>query len=817
MNPFRSRWPIEKRSDWIGDQKIFNELEECIYQRVNAFILGVKGSGKTALLNCFFSIDYKREMAVKNRILIYAADLSTRSDGEDICNYLADRLKYAVKRLLGKTEEQAEIMEELESINSASGETRLQYMIEFLHEEYGYFVVLIMDNFELFTSSTSITIEHHEKLRSLIESRMLQCIVATDYDLSKDSLPWDVKGSYLVQKFTHSILAPAFSEEDALSFIKEKQKGCEIQLEDNVIRSLFKLSGGIPWMLEAAAECAYGNIEKNGGELNRAELKDAVYQACLPIMESWCKLLTAPQTEVLTLLAAQIEKNSIPVCRDFAGEPQLQNAVAALKFRGILRQAYNTDQFGNVIRGGDYYVCFNSLLFQLFCSTGRMKEIAGNNPLAAEKPGEKFGQPVQQIIQNYNFYEGSKANLSGAQDYSQTIHADNVQINQGITPSEILSLLQASGDSRQLFAQQLSAQIQKNISQDMLPRLTRGGDMGEEEFAQQYDEEYDRFGQQLIQEVQVDEEDDLVNVTQDELETLDLRFEEARRRCRANVTDELLEHQSERCQFYIKLSVVVEDALDFPGAFVMNDFSPQLVLYGKALEQALRDNLYELFHREEVLSIYDTKKHIENAASGEVFKNKALEKTYIGNYVYLILYKKDYLGGLCMNQQISWEGIDSLETWKDWWSKFQTDIDSAREIRNLADHADQESPDKIKLNQMCSLLFGEEDRKGILDRMRVGKSLAAGMFPPAIPAQIIEELTGTVCEMECTQRKANGGLKGKLCDGGYVVNISPRKVKRYRESLPEQEFNPVGTVFRVKILEYKIQNETEFFSAEIEG
>lgn len=100
MNPFKSRWPIEDCSDWVGAMNLFDDLASCIDQRVNAYIMGVQGSGKTALLNCFFTFRYRKEMARKRRILIYSADLSTRADGDDICNYLAEQLVHSVKRLL---------------------------------------------------------------------------------------------------------------------------------------------------------------------------------------------------------------------------------------------------------------------------------------------------------------------------------------------------------------------------------------------------------------------------------------------------------------------------------------------------------------------------------------------------------------------------------------------------------------------------------------------------------------------------------------------------------------------------------------------
>ena len=39
MNPFMSRFPVERREEWFGSQHYFQELDACIEQKVNAVIL----------------------------------------------------------------------------------------------------------------------------------------------------------------------------------------------------------------------------------------------------------------------------------------------------------------------------------------------------------------------------------------------------------------------------------------------------------------------------------------------------------------------------------------------------------------------------------------------------------------------------------------------------------------------------------------------------------------------------------------------------------------------------------------------------------
>ena len=168
MNPFASRWPLESRQDWAGCDRAFEQLQEYISQRVNVCVLGPQGSGKSSLLNCFFSFPVRRRMAAEQHILVCRADLSPTADGEEMCQYLYDQLVYGVRRLLAGSSLQTELLAELEIIQSHAALARLQQTIEMLHD-YGYFILLVMDNFETFTSSPTITMNHHEVFRSLIE------------------------------------------------------------------------------------------------------------------------------------------------------------------------------------------------------------------------------------------------------------------------------------------------------------------------------------------------------------------------------------------------------------------------------------------------------------------------------------------------------------------------------------------------------------------------------------------------------------------------------------------------------------------------
>ena len=48
-----------------------------------------------------------------------------------------------------------------------------------------------------------------------------------------------------------------------------------------------------------------------------------------------------------------------------------------------------------------------------------------------------------------------------------------------------------------------------------------------------------------------------------------------------------------------------------------------------------------------------------------------------------------------------------------------------------------------------------------------------------------------------------------------MVNISPRQVRRYLESHPQENFQPAGCRFQVRLTEFRSQDGRDFFAAEL--
>ena len=60
LNPFIEDFPVECTDEWIGDKTLIKKLEYSVKNRVNTYVVGPEGSGKTSLLRTTFSPEIGR-------------------------------------------------------------------------------------------------------------------------------------------------------------------------------------------------------------------------------------------------------------------------------------------------------------------------------------------------------------------------------------------------------------------------------------------------------------------------------------------------------------------------------------------------------------------------------------------------------------------------------------------------------------------------------------------------------------------------------------------------------------------------------------
>lgn len=756
---------------YAGRKAAQEELIEKLRKGVNTVVMGVEGVGKSALLGSVFTPEYCRRLVLEEEEPILVNQISYQTDlaNGDIYYFFADSVRDAAEILAdcGKKALYEDIKSRADQYKKENSTPQgyFQRICKYIHSKHCH-VVLVIDQFERFTSSKNVEKDHHDVMRNVLVDKNLCFVVATDYDFDKEALPKNASGSLLLQLFAgHEIPLKGLDQEECGIFLRGISGGDDFTPEE--LGKLSRLTGGIPHLLCRAAY--YALEQKEAGEdISWRDVKESVLRDCGGLMDRWLGILTTQETELLGELAGQIE-DAVPVRVDLR-----DGAVPLLLKRGLI-----------VDLGDDCYN-FNSRLFQDYCiqhppkprppqePTSGLPPQPGLAPVSLENLGIRPPLGPSTVI----YYEDKSTHIYNEEG---TIESGAIQIqnpsfqSHGMSVSELLGILNGGGD------------LQKTLTDRLTQRLTeyrKVPSLSEAVREQSYDEAFSQAGSDLLA---VDEDQELINVSAQEQETLDERFSQACTRCHRNLSNELLDLMSERCRLYLKMSVIVEDALSIVGGKSMPDYSPHLVLYGKALEQALRDNLFQLFQREEQLSIYDTYANCEDRNSPYCFRKKNARTSFIGNFIYLIRSKADYLGKLCAEAGIcAPTGALSEEQWCDWWKDFKDQIDKARNIRNLADHPDDRIPTTDDLDDMCEVLLGTKESPGVLAQTTVGKELFSKLFSSAIDdleeaseeMVAAEELVGKIVVItgwEMTKRKIKKsgdvkiGLRGHY--KSYQVNL----------------------------------------------
>lgn len=772
-------------------------------QILNYRYISPRGTGKSLLLESYFSPAKCQELAQEQKKLVCICQFSgdeMRTDA-DVFVRLIEAVKDSLNNLDLDSPEYKTLSESLKQKQLAypdyrsdpnKGEELLKEILNYLRSKR-YYVTLVLDEFHQLACAGNLADATFSKMAAIGQRKLISYIVASDYD--------DDVGSetYYISRFSRIFsgstthlegITSKAGQKAVMELIRKKLSRYEdIVFTDAELRTLIELTGGIPGLLQAALRDVFEIKRESNAELNTQQLSDYALSACGSLLSKWVQYFDDARWETMAAVIEEVTEAAISkrLAQDMDQRNSLTNA--GLIYKDIRRQEYDT-------------ICPIFTAYVQAELPRRRKNVA----VASDKDAPR-------IENHYHFENGAK--YVQGDDNSQTLVAENVQIQNGLTVSDVLRILgDEQGDTRELFAARLSAQLRKMLPAEGVQIPPRDNFTSAEEYSQEYDQAFDEFSSKIISDVEVDEDQDLA-VTAAELQTLDARFADARRRCRGELTDEMLASQSERCQFYLKLSVIVEDALELPG-IQMEDYSPQLVLYAKALEQSLRDNLFDLFHREPSLSVYDTRARMDAPNSLETFARFDMSHTYIGNYQFMMSHKKDYLANLCVRNQISTVYLpEDEQDWTAWWNKLSQDVNGAREIRNATDHANETSPGRDDLNDMCKLLFGTPTSTGIIPRVAVGKRLYLLMYPPEISFAVTQKFLNQTCQMRCTMVKTNGGIKGVLCDGGYPVNISPNRVNSFRVANNAQSVDLVEKILTIKVLESNSQNNQTYFGAQI--
>lgn len=795
VNPYqeRSGRHIYRRSQYFGQDEAFSEMERKIRKCLNTVILGPEGMGKTEFLNCLFNRERRMRLALEERVLVSMCAYPTAlEEKEEI---------YAV--FSGAIRAAADILEEIDALRTdyegiqKSAEKKRREMTgeaDYLQQlcqniaDREFQIILVMDQFEGFANSPHVLVDHHDILRQLLVSGQLRMIVATDYDFNMNTLPPNVSGSYLLQMFAGNEVVLRPLDQNACRDFLENISGRE-DFSEQELENLRLLSGGIPELLRLCACHAWQYKQLGTLDASWEQVREESAREAAPMMRRWLKLLDEKEAAFLRELS-QSESGVLPISASYR-----ENCAPLLKKRGLIRSPDGS--------AGDWCVTFNSVLLWDCCVD---EPPTPNRPESAK---ERQGPTVHQTN-----------NISG--DYiAGDKHEVNAQVLNAVLPTrELLEIIVGEGGTRQHLARTLYSHITQKLPTHGLAGLELPKDAGDWEYDGIYDAAFEKqVNAKVVGEVSVNEDGEILDVSEGELATLDHRFQEARRMLRRELSDELLERLSTRTNFYLKMAVVVEDALSVMKMLRQDDVdcSAQLVLYGKALEQQLRDSLYPVFHCADTLKDY--KIPPLNGGPTLPFGDVTAQSTSIGNYIYALKGKAREFAELCAANEVTWGGAErTVSEWSECCRRLSERIRRAHRIRNKADHADPESPNFGHVDEIASLCFGEEE--AIFKQCLIGNALHAAVGMERMTAGT--ESTARLTEesvMRCTKVNAvNRACQGMLqtVASGCQVKISKKKVEQFRNDNPGIEIS-VGRCYRVRLGKHVFQDGAWFYRGELVG
>lgn len=371
MNPFLTNsMPITETNALFFRDGEAQKIKDFVDARNQTVILGVEGVGKTSLLRTVFNKNYRIQKAKEKTLVSRVTEFPSNLKDDDIYNHFIETILSAVNILssCGENELMTAILNRCESIrtNFKAKEKQFEEIVNEIHD-FGFHIVIVVDNFERFTSSKEVTKHHHETLRKMLEKT--QYIVSTNYDLNEDSLPQGVSGSLYLMAFAgHEIRIGGWSYEYTKCYIQEQMKNSNIKFSEATISNLYFATGGIPVLVKLAGQYAYEYIESHQSE---DDLKFApVYneKKVQLLLQHWSKMLTPMQITALRNIQQPSEHQAI---------------LRSLYLRGLLEYVQRKDIYGNVITRDDEYL-FCCKYFGKYCNDEEKLEAAAQqNPLRA--------------------------------------------------------------------------------------------------------------------------------------------------------------------------------------------------------------------------------------------------------------------------------------------------------------------------------------------------------------------------------------------------------------------------------------------------
>ena len=569
----------------------------------NKAFFGVKGLGKTAIIESVFSKANCRMYAEEYQALYVRTILQADMKGEDLIEFLLDIVTNGID-LINDESIREEINQEIDLSRNRfhRKDSVLRQALEII-KEHGFDLVLVMDEFHNMGRNSEVGSEQYDFLRSLNELALVYYWIISDSDFSDVYATSQFTTSFFAQKFNPKTI-PQMNREDMTELLAEKAHRLGIDLTAGVKDSIYEVIGGIPGFALSAIKCAEELGYINEGAFVREKYIDYLLEdaSCISLMTSWSRSLTMEQKQILLDFSEReiIYEDEIVSVRDI-------NQLGDKSGLGLL--IHGSDDKGNYWR-------INTELYREFVISKSEDFFAAD--VTPAKTSIEIVQPAPTYITNYFTVNNNFFNPDAA----------------------VNSLLLLKGMAEQSGRLLLPDQARIAEAVQCLP--------------------YQKPGEQQTEEQLVEFADK--TLTSGEFRADALSEDQMQR---FHLTQSLLNHLSPTTTDSLISAIQVYDLLQLCvknyGLNMMNSESARGILFARLYESILKERLCPAFN-----SVYDiATKEIRIDQMTLFVKDAPPEKMTIGNFVFILKDRaiQQKLASICRSE-VNRSNCD-IQWWKD--------------------------------------------------------------------------------------------------------------------------------------------------------
>ncbi|MBQ3038488.1 MAG: ATP-binding protein [Clostridia bacterium] len=326
-----SSGPVMNKAELIGRENVFRKLDEKVNSRYhrNIVLMGMKGSGKSSVLRCYFDIERRIELVKKYKRIYHFVTFPTELDEDGIFGYLIDYISNAVdilEEIAYRSDDKEDKLREYEDIleliqdkknRTSHPQACLDQILDAIFTKYKYTFTIIIDDFHNFTLSTKITFDDHSALRELLSRGLLSAVAATDYNLTRAYIAalrgtGETRSLYIHAFEGNDILVPGLNLEETKKYMYACFPDVAGNYTDEEMYIIQAYTSGIPDAITKYVSVLNNCMERIGWCEETVQRRQAFEESVglsIPYLTSmynnWCKLMDIGVLNALKLVYSQ--------------------------------------------------------------------------------------------------------------------------------------------------------------------------------------------------------------------------------------------------------------------------------------------------------------------------------------------------------------------------------------------------------------------------------------------------------------------------------------------------------------------------------